>query len=241
MGKYTGDKPYDFVIAVFDGLGTADEAFDTIKSLEGHDRLTIHDAAVFTRTDKGKIKLKNKGYVATWKGGTIGLGIGLVLGGPIGGAVVGGLIGFARGNKRRNIRGLVDEKLGSTQSALAVVAENVEWAAVEAAMERFNGTMMYEELTGDSLAALQALESDEDVVAAAEDELVVDDADVVASNETAASVDDLTTVATDDAAVDADVDAVVAGVKKEVALDDGPADSDSSADDSKSSGDDSSS
>jgi uncharacterized membrane protein len=178
MGKYTGDKPYDLVIAVYDGLDTADEAFETIKSLEGHDRLKIHDAAVFTRTDKGKIKLKNKGYVATWKGGTIGLGVGLLLGGPIGGAVVGGLIGFGRGHQRRNLRELVDEKLGTTQSALAVVAENVEWAAVEAAMARFEGTMVYEELTGDSLAALEALEADEDVVAAAEDELVVVDADV---------------------------------------------------------------
>ncbi len=225
MGKYTGDKPYDFVVAVYDGLGTADEAFDTIKSLEGHDRLKIHDAAVFTRTDKGKIKLKNKGYVATWKGGTIGLGIGLLLGGPIGGAVVGGLIGFGRSNQRRNIRGLVDEKLGATQSALAVVAENVEWAAVEAAMARFEGTMLYEELTGESLAALDALQSDEDVVAAAEDELVVDDADVVAGDQAAAVADDVTAVATTDAAVDADVDAVVAGVQDEVALDDGPADS----------------
>ena len=225
MGKYTGDKPYDFVVAVYDGLGTADEAFDTIKSLEGHDRLKIHDAAVFTRTDKGKIKLKNKGYVGTWKGGTIGLGIGLLLGGPIGGAVVGGLIGFGRGNQRRNIRGLVDEKLGATQSALAVVAENVEWAAVEAAMTRFNGTMLYEELTGESLAALDALQSDEDVVAAAEDELIVDDADVVAGDQAAAVADDVTAVATTDAAVDADVDAVVAGVQDEVALDDGPADS----------------
>ena len=225
MGKYTGDKPYDFVVAVYDGLGTADEAFDTIKSLEGHDRLKIHDAAVFTRTDKGKIKLKNKGYVATWKGGTIGLGIGLLLGGPIGGAVVGGLIGFGRSNQRRNIRGLVDEKLGATQSALAVVAENVEWAAVEAAMARFEGTMLYEELTGESLAALDALQSDEDVVAAAEDELIVDDADVVAGDQAAAVADDVTAVATTDAAVDADVDAVVAGVQDEVALDDGPADS----------------
>ena len=234
MGKYTGDKPYDFVIAVFDGLGTADEAFDTVKSLEDHDRLKIHDAAVFTRTDKGKIKLKNKGYVATWKGGTIGLGIGLLLGGPIGGAVVGGLIGFGRGNQRRNLRGLVDEKLGETQSALAVVAENVEWAAVEAAMARFEGTMLYEELTGESLAALDALQSDEDVVAAAEDELVVDDADVVAADTAAAVADDVSAFATTDDAVDADVDAVVAGVQDEVALDDGPADSDNSGDDSAS-------
>jgi len=230
MGKYTGDKPYDFVVAVYDGLGTADEAFDTIKSLEGHDRLKVHDAAVFTRTDKGKIKLKSKGYVATWKGGTIGLGIGLLLGGPIGGAVVGGLIGFGRGNQRRNIRGLVNEKLGETQSALAVVAENVEWAAVEAAMARFEGTMLYEELTGESLAALDALQSDEDVVAAAEDELVVDDADVVAADTAAAVADDVTSVATTDDAVDADVDAVVAGVQDEVALDDGPANSDNSGD-----------
>lgn len=204
MGKYTGDKPYDFVIAVYDGLGTADEAYDTIKSLEGHDRLKIHDAAVFTRTDKGKIKLENKGYVSTWKGGTIGLGIGLLLGGPLGGAVVGGLIGFARGNKRRNLRGLLDDKLGATQSALAVVAENVEWPAVEAAMERFNGTMLYEELTGESLAALDALQEDDDVIAAAREEIVVSGTAITDANEAAMVDDDPDAfVSTTDAATDA--------------------------------------
>jgi len=212
MGKYTGDKPYDFVIAVYDGLGTADEAFETIKSLEGHDRLKIHDAAVFTRTDKGKIKLENKGYVATWKGGTIGLGIGLLLGGPLGGAVVGGLIGFARGNKRRNLRGLLDDKLGDTQSALAVVAENVEWKAVEAAMERFNGTMLYEELTGESLAALEALQEDDDVIAAAREEIVVAGTEITDANKAAMVADDSDAfVSTTDAAEDA-VDDLTAAI-----------------------------
>jgi uncharacterized membrane protein len=174
MGKYTGDKPYDFAIAVYDGLGTADEAYDTIKSLEGHDRLKVHDAAVFTRTDKGKIKLKNKGYVAGWKGGTIGLGIGLLLGGPVGGAVVGGLIGFGRGHDRRNLRGLVDEKLGANQSALAVVAEDVEWGHVNDAMKHFGGELLYTELQGDSLTKLEELAADGDVTLAAEEELEVE-------------------------------------------------------------------
>lgn len=160
-------------ITVYDGKGTADKAFDELKVLEGEGKLEIHDAAVFTRNERGKIKLKNKGYVATWKGGAIGLGIGLLLGGPLGGAVVGRLIGFGRGNERRNLRGLVNEKLGIDNSALVVVAENVDWEDVQEAMASFGGETMYTELQGESLAKLEELTADDEVTAAAEEELEV--------------------------------------------------------------------
>ena len=97
MGNYLGDKPYDFAVVVFDGTGTADDAFDMMKAREERTGMTVHDAAVFTRSDKGTIKLHNKGFIGGWKGGTIGLGVGLLLGGPVGGALVGGLIGFGLG------------------------------------------------------------------------------------------------------------------------------------------------
>jgi uncharacterized membrane protein len=170
MGDYIGDKPYDFAIAVYDGKGTADKAFDEIKALEKDGKTKIHDAAVFTRSDSGKIKLKNKGYIATWKGGGIGLIIGLLLGGPVGGAVVGGLIGFARGNDRRNLRGQVDEKLGMDNSALALVVENTDWDAVTAAMEPYGGELVYSELQGTALAQIDELTEDAEVTAAAEEE-----------------------------------------------------------------------
>ena len=95
MGEYLGDKPYDLAVIVFDGRYTANEAFETFKSIEMRTDTKIHDAAVFYRTEKGKIKLNNKGFVGGWKGGTIGLGVGILLGGPVGGAVVGGLTASA--------------------------------------------------------------------------------------------------------------------------------------------------
>jgi uncharacterized membrane protein len=169
MGKYLGDKPYDFAVIVFDGSDTANEAFEAVKAIEARTEMKIHDAAVFYRSEKGKIKLNNKGFIAGWKGGTIGLGIGLLVGGPVGGAVVGGLIGFGRGNDRRNLRGLVDEKLGLSQSALAVILENTDRDAVEAAMEGLGGEAIYAELQGDALVKLEELTEDTEVTAEAEE------------------------------------------------------------------------
>lgn len=169
MGEYLGDKPYDFAVIVFDGPDTANVAFEAVKSIEDRTEMKVQDAAVFYRTEKGKIKLNNKGFIAGWKGGAIGLGIGLLLGGPVGGAVVGGLIGFGRGNDRRNLRGLMGDKLGLHQSALAVVLENTDRDAVEAAMEGLGGEAIYTELQGESLAKLAELTEDDDVTAEAEE------------------------------------------------------------------------
>ena len=169
MGNYIGDREYDFAIIAFDGPDTADEAFEVLKGLEEREKLTIDEAAVITRTEKGKIRLNNKGYVAGWKGGAIGLGVGLLLGGPVGGAVVGGLIGFARGNDRRNLRGVVNERLGMNQSALAFVASDADWAAIKAAMDTFEGDTVYAGLQGESLVRLEQLAEDEEITGAAEE------------------------------------------------------------------------
>ena len=75
MAHYLGDKPYDFAVVVFDGPETADEAYDMMKTREERTGMTIQEAAVFNRKPIGKIKLKNKGFIAGWKGGTIGLGV----------------------------------------------------------------------------------------------------------------------------------------------------------------------
>ena len=170
MGEYIGDKPYDFAVIVFDGSETANEAFTAIKQIERRTDMKVHDAAVFNRTEKGKIKLNNKGYIGGWKGGAIGLGIGLLLGGPVGGAVVGGLIGFGRGNERRNLRGLVNEKLGLHQSALAVVLEDPDLEQIEPAMRGLGGEAIYTELQGETLAKLEELTKDDDVTAEAEED-----------------------------------------------------------------------
>lgn len=169
MGRYLGDKPYDFAVIIFDGPETANEAFETMKAMEKRTDMTINDAAVFTRSEKGTIKLNNKGFIAGWKGGTIGLGVGLLLGGPVAGALVGGLIGFGRGSDRRQLRSLVNERLGLRQSALALVVENADRDEVAGALGKMGGEAVYTELQGETLVKLEELAEDEEVTAEAEE------------------------------------------------------------------------
>ena len=128
MATYENDKDYDLIIAVLDGRDKADEFFTAVKSSEASGAFTIKEAATFTRGESGQIRLNNKGYVAGWKGGGIGLGIGILLGGPIGFAAVGGLIGYMRGAERRRLRDQINEKLGPEQSAIALMLEDpIDW------------------------------------------------------------------------------------------------------------------
>jgi uncharacterized membrane protein len=169
MSKYLGDKPYDLAVVVFDGERTADEAFEMMKARERRTGMTLREAAVFTRTARGKIKLHNKGFVAGWKGGTIGLGVGLVLGGPVAGAVAGSLIGFGRSGDRREIRDLLTDKLGIEQSALAVVVENGNREEIADALRAMGGEAVYVELQGETLAKLEELASEQELTAEAEE------------------------------------------------------------------------
>lgn len=169
MGKYLGDKPYDLAVVVFDGEETADQAYDMMKTRSDRTGMTIHDAAVFRRTSSGKVKLDNKGFIAGWKGGTIGLGIGLLLGGPVGGAVVGSLIGFGRSGDRRDLRSLLEDRLGIEQSALAIVVEDGNREEIAEALRLMSGEPLYVELQGDSLTKLEELAEDDELTAEAED------------------------------------------------------------------------
>ncbi len=150
-------KPYDFAVVVYEGSDTADNAFDALKALEKEGMLKIHDAAVITRTQRGTIKLKNKGFIAGGKGGAIGLVIGAVAGGPLLGAVLGWAVGFFRSSDRRQIRKALDDKLGIRDSALAIVVEDAKWDEILPATERFNGTAIHHQLQGESLAKLEQM------------------------------------------------------------------------------------
>ena len=171
MGIYKTDEDYDLIIAVFNTRGKADEFFSVMKSKESSGAITIKEAATITREESGKIKLNNKGYVAGWKGGTIGLGIGFLLGGPVGGAAVGGLIGFVRGKERREIRDKVNERLGQQESAIALMLEgSIDWDLLREMGAAFDAELLHAELRGESMAKVEELAEDEDVQQAIEEE-----------------------------------------------------------------------
>lgn len=172
MGVYRTDESYDLVVAVFNSPIKADEFYEVVKSHEEQGSLTIKEAATFSRDEDGKIRLNNKGYVAGWKGGAIGLGVGLLLGGPLGGAAIGGLIGFVRGKDRREMRDRVNQELGLDESAIALaLGDPVDWELLKSAGNAFDAELLHAELRGESMARLEELIEDEDVQQAVEEEL----------------------------------------------------------------------
>jgi uncharacterized membrane protein len=171
MKTYESDKDYDLIIAVLDGREKADEFFDVMKSHEVNGAFHIKEAATFTREESGQIRLNNKGYVAGWKGGAIGLGVGIILGGPIGFAAVGGLLGYMRGKERRELRDKVNERLGLEQSAIALMLEDpIDWDVVREAGNAFGAELLQAELRGEQMEKVEELADDPDVQQAVEEE-----------------------------------------------------------------------
>ena len=164
---------YDFALMFYEGRDTADKVYYTLRGLEKQKKVDIRTAAVLTRKENGKIRLKHKRRVTFWKGavggGVIGLLAGALLTGPVGtvtlgGAVVGGLIGMTRSRQRRQLKKWVDEKLGQNQSGLAILINYSDWPAVLDATESFGGEAALLELTEGSQKQLEALMEDEEVV-----------------------------------------------------------------------------
>jgi len=167
---YESDKDYDMIVAVFDGRGKADEFFTVVKAREADGAFAVKEAATFTREENGQIRLNNKGYVAGWKGGGIGLGVGILLGGPIGMAAVGGLLGYMRGKDRRELRDKVNEQLGPEQSAIALMLDAVDWDVLRDLGNAFDAELLHAELRGEDLEKVEELAEDPDVQQAVEEE-----------------------------------------------------------------------
>jgi uncharacterized membrane protein len=168
---YESDKDYDLVIAVFEGRETADAFYTAIKDRESSGAFNLKEAATFTREESGKIKLNNKGYVAGWKGGGIGLGVGIIFGAPLAFAAIGGLLGYMRSDERRDLRDKVNDKLGPEQSAIALMLEDpIDWDVLQEVGKDFDAELLSAELRGENLAKAEELTDDEDVQQAMEEE-----------------------------------------------------------------------
>ncbi|MGI9609484.1 MAG: DUF1269 domain-containing protein [Acidimicrobiia bacterium] len=171
MSDYASDKDYDLLVAVMNGPDKADDFYTVMKSKEADGAFQIKEAATFARDEHGKVKLNNKGYVAGWKGGTIGLGVGILMGGPVGFAAAGAAIGYLRGKERRELRDKINEQLGPQQSAIALMLEDpIDWDVVREMGGAFDAELLYAELRGETLAKVGELAEDEDVQKAFEEE-----------------------------------------------------------------------
>jgi uncharacterized membrane protein len=172
-----------FVVS-YSGRDTADQAYDTLRQMEKDKQVDIKTAMVVNRKDSGKLKLKHKRRLTVGKGLVAGGAVGLLVGGAVapailGGAAVGALVGSSRSGQRKELKGFLEDKLGSDDSALAVLIKEADWAAVDEKMEPYGGENLRVELTTDDEAAIEALGDNAEVAAAVEEEVeVTEDEDV---------------------------------------------------------------
>src|SRR5690349_1188370 len=76
------------VVVSCSSLAAAERALAEARALEG-----VRDAAIVTRTERGRVELRQTHQVAAGEGvvagGTVGFVAGMLLGGPVGGALLG--------------------------------------------------------------------------------------------------------------------------------------------------------
>ncbi len=174
------ERKQSMFIVAYEGQNTADQVYDTLRDLQKEKRVKIKTAAVVTRKENGKLKLKHKRRLTVGKG-AVGGGLLSVLivgtggGALIIGAAVGALLGSSRSKWRKEVKEFLDNKLGQDESALAILISDADWAAVQIATEQYGGDVLKVELTSDAEERLNVLASDEAVAKAVAEEVETED------------------------------------------------------------------
>jgi uncharacterized membrane protein len=173
---------YSFIVVKYPKQETADVALKAVLGLAKEKVVKLRDAAVITKTDKGKIKLHqtkddptSKGLL---KGGAIGVIFALLFG-PAGwivaGAAAGGALAtFDRGIKNKLLKEL-GEKMTPEQSAMAVLVEEADWETALGRMADLDlkGEVIVQEMVAEHLAAIEKLVDVPPTTEAVPEELVV--------------------------------------------------------------------
>ena len=166
-------------VVVYPGRDTADQVYDTLWKLRKEGKISIKTAATVYRTDSGKLRLKHRRRVTVWKGAIGGGIIGLLLvgtgGGALATALIGALIGSSRARQRREVRKFLEDKLGPNDSALAILVNDADWAAVADSVAQFGGEEVAVELSPEAEEQLAKLAQDEEVVAAVSEEIEMEE------------------------------------------------------------------
>jgi uncharacterized membrane protein len=157
---------YSFIVVKYPKKETADVALKAVLVLAKEKVVKLRDAAVITKTDKGKIKLHQtkddtakKGFV---KGGAIGVLFALLFG-PVGWVAAGAALGtafamFDRGIKNKLLKEL-GENMTPEQSAMAVLVEEADWETALGRMAdlKLQGEVIVQEMVAEHLAAIEKL------------------------------------------------------------------------------------
>ena len=158
------------VVLSFDDMETAEKVHQSLVSAKKQGLITIDDAAVVVKDENGKVKVDNQVARGTWISTAVGGGLGLLIGAiffPIGGLVL-GLAGGALVAKAMDL-GVdgkfvddVSEKIQPGTSALFIMAEDANTAAILAVLREYDGHVMQTTLDSEAEEAIKKALHDQD-------------------------------------------------------------------------------
>src|SRR5512139_1572327 len=159
-------EKYSFIVVRYPNKDTAEAALQVVLGLAKEKVVKLKDAVALTKDEKGKLHMHQtkddpagKGLL---KGGVIGIIFAVLFGGAawiVAGAAMGTAFAmFDRGIKNKLLKEL-GENMTAEQSALAVLVEEADWAAVKERMgaQNFNGEIVVQELVEEHLAEVEKL------------------------------------------------------------------------------------
>jgi len=140
----TNDVPTQVIVAAFDGMDSAKEAFDDLKQLEKEKSIKIENAAILRKDHDSKLHIRDVKDMTGTRGVVLGGVMGAVVGviaGPVGwvalgGAAIGGLVAKLKDGGFDNSRlEQWGDRLQPGTSALIAVVDHIWVSDVEAALK----------------------------------------------------------------------------------------------------------
>ncbi len=159
----TNDVPTQVIVAAFDGMDTAKEAFDDLKQLEKEKSIKIENAAILRKDHDSKLHIRDVKDMTGTRGVVLGGVTGAIVGviaGPVGwvalgGAAIGGLVAKLKdGGFDNNRLEQWGDKLQPGTSALVAVVDHIWVRDVEAALKEDARDIMTLEISDEIAAQL---------------------------------------------------------------------------------------
>ncbi len=159
----TNDVPTQVIVAAFDGMDTAKEAFDDLKQLEKDKSIKIENAAILQKDHDSKLHIQDVKDTTGTRGAVLGGVTGAIVGviaGPVGwvalgGAAIGGLVAKLKDGGFDNSRlEQWGDRLQPGTSALIAVVDHIWVRDVEAALKEDARDIMTLEISDDIAAQL---------------------------------------------------------------------------------------
>ncbi len=140
----TNDVPTQVIVAAYDGMDSAQEAFDDLKQLEKEKSIKIENAAILRKDHDSKLHVRDVKDMTGTRGAVLGGVTGAIVGviaGPVGwvalgGAAIGGLVAKLKDGGFDNSRlEKWGDQLKPGTSALVAVVDQIWVRDVEAALQ----------------------------------------------------------------------------------------------------------